>query len=180
MRELFRGRNGAFFQGTRQHLCGLAAASLCALATCGCSLTVPMPGLGGDDLPTGSIKVKSGSPFASEMDAEDWRRAKSALDTALDPQGNGASVAWSNPETGTKGSFVPLAQPFPKDDGICRSFAVVLELKGQVGRSLRSSACRRNGGDWTVGKVTPAKPAVATKPQKNTNLAERDLGTHLR
>ena len=61
---------------------------------------------------------------------EDWRRAKSALDTALDPQGNGASVAWDNPTSGAKGSFLPLAQPYPKDDGICRPFAAHLALKG--------------------------------------------------
>lgn len=34
---------------------------------------------------------------------------------ALDPQGNGAPVHWSNPRTGSKGSFVQAGKPYPSD-----------------------------------------------------------------
>lgn len=151
---------------------------MCGLALSACSLSVPMAGLGADDGPTGSIKPTDRPSFAAEMDAEDWRRAKSALDTALDPQGNGASVAWANPQSGAKGAFVPIALAFPKDDKICRPFSANIALKGQSERALRSSACRRNGGEWVVG---PAKPMqhFAKAPQKNNNLAERDTNTQL-
>ena len=184
MRELVLNPYGAFLNRARQRLYRLLAAATCCTVATGCSLTVPLPGLGSDTTPTGSIKAASGSPFASEMDAEDWRRAKSAMETALDPQGNGASVGWSNPQSGAKGAFVPLAQPYPKDDGICRAFSAVLEFKGNMGRKLRSSACRRNGGDWVVGAVTPMANAANAHyphlPQKSGNLAERETDTQLR
>jgi surface antigen len=47
------------------------------------------------------------SSLAGILDAEDWRRAKAALSTALDPQGNGSLVGWDNPDSGNKGSFTP-------------------------------------------------------------------------
>lgn len=137
-----------------------------------------MAGLGTDDAPTGSIKPIERSALSAEMDAEDWRRAKSALDTALDPQGNGASVRWENPVSGSKGSFIPVAQAFPKDDAICREFAAQLVLKGRSGRAFRSSACRKNGGEWMLGSIKPVG-RVADVPKKNNNLAERDTNTQL-
>lgn len=149
---------------------GGALASACSM---------PVPGLSLDEGPTGAIKSPVTSPFSAEMDGEDWRRAKSALDTALDPQGNGAKVAWDNPQSGAKGAFIPLAQPYPKDDGICRAFTARIETKGRDARSLRSSACRRNGGDWIVGKITPVSDKGETLAGRAENLAERDTGTHL-
>lgn len=164
-----------------RRLTGAALLLAGAAATAGCSLSVPMHGAITDDAPTGTIK-KTGpmSPFSSQMDAEDWRRAKSALDTALDPQGNGTSVAWANPKSGAKGSFVPLAQVYPKGDGICRSFAARVETKGEAEKVLHSSACRVNSGDWMVGQVTPAPPAKEAQSRKNDALAERDTNTQLR
>ena len=46
------------------------------------------------------------SSLASLLDAEDWRRAKAALSTALDPQGNGSLVGWDNPDSGNKGRLI--------------------------------------------------------------------------
>lgn len=140
----------------RLYLFGVTSAQIVAigLGLAGCSLSIPLPGISTDDSPTGSIKTSNPSPFSAEMDGEDWRRAKSALETALDPQGNGARVAWENPQSGAKGSFAPMAQPFPKDDGICRLFQAQVALKGRSENRMRSMACRRNGGDWVVGRVT--------------------------
>ena len=147
------------------------------LTVSGCALPVAIPGMG-DEVPTGTIVHAVGSPFSSEMDVEDWRRAKSALDTALDPQGNGAKVAWDNPRSGAKGAFVPLAQPFPKDDGICRAFSARVEVQGHAPRSLKSSACRRNGGEWIVGRIVPMADEKADLRKPAAKLAERDSATH--
>lgn len=144
----------------------------------GCALPVSMPGMG-DEVSTGTIKPTVVSPFSAEMDVEDWRRAKSALETALDPQGNGAKVAWDNPQTGAKGAFVPLAQPYPKEDGICRAFTARVEVQGRAPRMLKSSACRRNGGDWIVGNVVPIADRNAASRKPAEKLAERDMATHL-
>lgn len=180
MRELLRIFYGALSASVRQHLCRIGSVVIGASLLSACSLSVPMPGLGSDEASTGSIKPAVVSPFSAEMDAEDWRRAKSALDTALDPQGNGAKVAWDNPTSGAKGSFVPLAQPFPKDDGICRAFTALVEIQGKGTRASRSSACRRNGGEWIVGQVKPIIEKFAVATPKARNLAERDTGTQLK
>lgn len=158
-----------------------ALLALCGGWLAGCALTVPMGSAVTDDVPTGTIKpAEHPSPFSPGMDAEDWRRAKSALDTALDPQGNGASVSWANPASGARGSFVPLAQVYPKGDGICRSFAAHVAVRGGAETVLHSSACRVNSGDWVVGQVSAAPDRKDRSPKKSDNLAERDTGTQLR
>jgi surface antigen len=155
----------------------LLVAGVCGGLLAACSLTVPMNN-GTEDMPTGSIKRSANlSPFSAEMDAEDWRRAKSALDTALDPQGNGASVAWDNPTSGAKGSFMPMSQPYPKDDGICRPFTAHLNLKGEPERVVQSSACRVNSGDWIVGRILPLP--IKALPRKSNNLADRTMSPHV-
>jgi surface antigen len=154
----------------------VVVAGICGQWLAACSLSVPM-GKGTEDIPTGTIKRAALSPFSAEMDAEDWRRAKSALDTALDPQGNGASVAWENPTSGAKGSFVPMAQPYPKDDGICRPFTAHLNLKGEPERVIASSACRVNSGDWIVGRVLPLSAKTPTRT--SNNLADRGKSSHV-
>jgi hypothetical protein len=68
----------------------------------------PFMSPGSEDDVAGSVPKWS---FAGLLDAEDWRRAKVALSTALDPQGNGSLVGWDNPDTGNKGSFTPVGKP---------------------------------------------------------------------
>ena len=146
--------------------CGRAAAarfggSLAVIAVAvwlgGCSTAIPLPSLLGDGDVTGSIR-QSVSPLSSALDAEDWRRAKSALSVALDPQGNGAPVDWDNPESGVKGSFIPAGDAFPADEKICRAF--VAELGGSApAQNLRGLGCRDKSGDWTIADVKPSKKA---------------------
>ncbi|MGH6800680.1 MAG: RT0821/Lpp0805 family surface protein [Methylocella sp.] len=69
--------------------------------------------------------------LAGLLDAEDWRRAKAALSTALDPQGNGSLVGWDNPDSGNKGSFTPVGKPFPMEAGICRVFLAEVDREGE-------------------------------------------------
>ena len=180
MRELLRIVYAAGARGARRGVCAGAACTVTSLILSACSLPVSVPGMSLDDTTTGSIRPVNGSPFSKDMDAEDWRRAKSALDTALDPQGNGAKVAWENPMSGAKGAFTPLAQPYPKDDGICRAFTASVEIQGRGAQALRSSACRRNGEEWIVGRISNVTMTHSgPKAQAPENLAERDIATHL-
>jgi hypothetical protein len=76
---------------------------------------------------TGSIspapEIQKSIPFLSvELNDEDQRRARSALALALDPIGAGTAVNWDNPDTRRKGVFIPVGQPFVKNDDICRAF----------------------------------------------------------
>lgn len=143
--------------------CALVAAAAATL--CGCSLSLPSnsPALGIDYEATGSIAKPAPapatpaiSPLSRRLDAEDWRRARAALGVALDPQGNGATVAWDNPQTGRRGSFVPVAAPYPVDGQVCRAF--VARIDGEPHDQLQGSACRVGAtDDWDVKDVKPFK-----------------------
>jgi surface antigen len=133
------------------------AACLTALALSGCSVSMPLSPFGknSEDV-TGSI-AKS-NPLSRALDSEDWRRAKAALSTALDPQGNGETVNWDNPETGAKGSFVAVAHAYPSDYGICRAFISNISAK-EASESLQGTACRDKLGEWSLSDVRPWKRA---------------------
>ena len=105
---------------------------------------------------TGSIPKRSaaGSPLSTDLDVEDWRRAKGALAIALDPQGNGGVVKWENPETETSGTFTPVAQPYVKENEICRAFVATIVFPGRTS-SLQGTGCRVAAGEWEIGDVRP-------------------------
>lgn len=104
---------------------------------------------------TGSIAQRS-NPLSRQLDAEDWRRAKAAMGTALDPQGNGASVGWENKQSGAKGSFVPVAQAYPTDEKICRAFLAKIEAPGGA-EDMQGTACRDASSEWDIRDVRPWK-----------------------
>lgn len=131
------------------------AACLTALTLGGCSVSMPMSPFGkSGNVITGSIAKPN--PLSRILDNEDWRRAKAALSTALDPQGNGETVNWDNPQTGAKGSFVAVAQAYPSDDGVCRAFISNINVK-EAAESLQGTACRDKLGEWSLSNVRPWK-----------------------
>lgn len=137
------------------------AVGLLGLCAGGCSMSFPMASLLPEDEPkvtgsTGAVAAKPASPLSPELGEEDWRRARGALAVALDPQGNGASVSWDNPDSGFKGAFTPVGQPFVKSDEICRAF--LTSLAGDKGSSsLQGTACRPSGGEWAIKDLKPWK-----------------------
>ncbi len=133
------------------------AVAIGGAALSGCSTVIPLPSLISRDDVTGSIP-KSPSPLSSSLDAEDWRRAKAALAVALDPQGNGAAVAWDNPLSGARGQFTPVGDARPSDDKICRAFLAEIG-GGAPAQTLQAVACRDKTGEWSVGEVKPWKKA---------------------
>jgi surface antigen len=98
-----------------------------------------------DDV-TGSI---SKVPFGALLDEEDRRREKAALATALDPQGNGASVHWENPRSGNNGSLTAVGPAYPADSRICRAFVGTLKTADVV-KSVQATACAVAAGEWVV------------------------------
>ena len=96
------------------------------------------------------------SPIASLLEPEDWRRAKAALSTALDPQGNGSLVGWENPDSGNKGTFTPVGKAYPLNAEICRVFLAELDRKGNE-QSLQGTACADKQGEWTIAEAKPWK-----------------------
>jgi surface antigen len=143
----------------------LCAALLAASAAGGCSIAVPMGSPSalwrgsterapGEDV-TGSI-AKPPEKLSQALDAEDWRRASAAMNTALDPQGSGAGVNWDNPQTGARGSITPVGSAFPLDGKICRTFRADLAAK-EAHESLEGAACREKTAEWSLTRVRPRK-----------------------
>jgi surface antigen len=102
-------------------------------------------------LPPGQV-----SPFSPKLDEEDWRRARAAMATALDPQGNGGNVLWDNTDSGNKGSFAPVGNPFLIKDEICRNFVAVVSLK-EPDQWFQGSACRVSTSEWAIKDVLVGK-----------------------
>lgn len=138
-------------------MASLPALLVSAALAGGCSITLPFMGKALDDEPevvsTAALPTtKSALSFSADLGSEDLRRAHAALGVALDPQGNGAAVAWSNPESGAKGQFTPVGSPFLKNDEICRSFIASTELQsGQIWQ--QGTACRLSGSDWLLKEL---------------------------
>lgn len=133
----------------------------------GCSVSFPILGLSSkaeDEVATtssvlpsrGSSKPSALSSLAAELGPEDLRRADGAMAVALDPQGNGASVSWDNPQSGSKGSFTPVGGPFLRSDEICRAFVAAVQTQTKPAK-LQGMACRPSGGEWAVKDVKPWK-----------------------
>ncbi|WP_293811516.1 RT0821/Lpp0805 family surface protein [uncultured Bosea sp.] len=150
----------------------LAAVVLLAVFSAGCSVSFPILGLSskGEDevaatsaMTTSSVLPARGGdrtgPFhglASELGPEDMRRADGAMSVALDPQGNGAAVSWDNPQSGIKGSFIPVGGPFLRSDEICRAFIASVQTQTRPIK-LQGTACRPSGGEWAVKDMGPWK-----------------------
>lgn len=113
-------------------------------------------GLSGDRLHS-EIRGAGGLALSRKLDVEDWRRARAALATALDPQGNGSAVAWDNPQSGRRGSFIPVAAPYPADGQVCRAFIAKIDAVPDK-EVVQGAACRVAGtDDWDVKDLKPFK-----------------------
>ncbi|MBM3562950.1 MAG: hypothetical protein FJX48_07315 [Alphaproteobacteria bacterium] len=142
---------------------GLIMLTATAGGLAGCSIAVPMaaepsPMWGGARVTpdvTGAIP-KSPPKLSRALDSEDHRRAIAAMSTALDPQGSGASVNWDNPQTGAKGSFTPVGQPYPLQGMICRAFHADIAVN-ETQESLQGAACREKTAEWALTDVKPLK-----------------------
>jgi surface antigen len=122
----------------------------------GCSMALPIPPLLSPGSKEDSLGTVPKAPLASLLDAEDWRRAKAALSTALDPQGNGLQVGWDNPDSGNRGSFIPVGKPYPLEAGICRVFLAEVDRKGDE-HTMQGTACSDKRGEWTIAETKPWK-----------------------
>jgi surface antigen len=135
------------------------AAALAALSVGACSIAFPIPSLLVDPDTTSSLRSPTRSPLSPELDEEDWRRAKSALAVALDPQGSGTTVSWDNPDSARRGNITPVGQPFASDGEVCRAFLATVTGKSAAS-SLQGTACRPSGGEWLIKDVKPWKKPV--------------------
>ncbi len=137
-----------------------------SVAVGGCALSVPIASPSNanaatEDDATGAIPA---APLQRLLGPEDWRRAKAALATALDPQGDGSPVNWDNPQSGVKGSFAAMGKAYPSDARICRRFKTEIDRK-TGGVTMQGLACADKNGEWTIAEIAaPQKDATSAPP----------------
>ena len=140
-----------------------------ALSSAGCSLTMHLASLQADPETTATATVqRAASPLDPSLDEEDWRRAQSALNLAVDPQGSGQPVNWDNPTTKRKGSFAPAGNLVLVENTVCRPFTATLVQAGSGQAALRESrhtgqACRVGPGEWALRQTQPAETTAKIK-----------------
>lgn len=148
-------RGCRFFLSLSAHrLAQLCLGSLVPQVLAGCSMSFPIsPLVTVHEDTTGAIPQPA---MAKLLEPEDWRRAKAALSTALDPQGNGSMVGWENPDSGNKGSFTPVGNAYPQNSEICRVFLAEVHSRGDA-QTLRGTACSEKGEEWVIAEAKPWK-----------------------
>lgn len=114
-------------------------------------MSFPMASLmPGDDVTASNSTV----PFGRMLDEEGRRREIAALATALDPQGDGATVKWDNGKSGDRGAITAVGKAYNADGKVCRAFVGEL-WQGDKIHKLQGSACAISAGEWKVTEVRP-------------------------
>ena len=109
-------------------------------------MSFPMASLMPADGVTGSVATV---PFGGMLDEEDRRREKAALATAMDPQGDGATVHWENTKSGAKGAVTAVGRAYPSDGKVCRAFLSDL-TRDTAQRTMQGTACTLSAGEWVL------------------------------
>jgi len=81
--------------------------------------------------------------------AKDWTLFTDTLNNALNDGADGATSAWENPSTGSRGEITPVDTR--EVNGMrCRNTRVVTSAQGLTARS-DYLLCRAADGEWTFG-----------------------------
>jgi surface antigen len=99
----------------------------------------------------GWIALLKNTP-AERFDDEDIGMFVAAAKTALDAEGEPKPVAWSNPATGSGGSFTELDKSVAKDGSPCKRLRITTYAKGRSEKAATWSACKGSDGRWRFGK----------------------------
>jgi surface antigen len=90
----------------------------------------------------------------------DWLYARGALGLALTGAVDGPPVLWTNPETGSRGTFRPASPMEARDGLMCRRF-LATRISSAQEDTVEGKACQTPGGQWDVAEVQ-APTATAT------------------
>ncbi len=101
-----------------------------------------------DDEPVGSIKPKPSS-LERAYDSRDWRIAEPVLASSLRAPGDAEPAVWSDAETGARGEFVALDEPFVQEGRLCRRFVARL-TDAKAAKKLEAVGCPDDSGDVAI------------------------------
>ncbi len=120
-------------------------------------MSFPMASLmPGDDVTASNSPV----PFGRMLDEEDRRRETAALATALDPQGDGATVKWANEKSGSRGAVTAVGKAYNAEAKVCRAFVSELRQRASI-HKVQGIACAESAGEWKVTESKPVRPEAS-------------------
>ena len=131
--------------------------ALCA-TTSGCSLSYKLDSFMGKDAEKPELTTQSVASPGTEsvMPPEtDLAYAKRAATLVVTRTDKGASVPWSNPGTGARGTVTPVADAYTQDGTLCRDFLASYIHDGAESW-LQGDACARKG-KWAVRSLRTLK-----------------------
>lgn len=88
------------------------------------------------------------APAASFTDV-DWQMAEETVTEALDTRGDGETLEWSNPESGSSGAVTVTAASPPVPGKWCRQ-ATVRNRSAKASGESTYRLCRDEEGHWKV------------------------------
>lgn len=85
------------------------------------------------------------------LDKVDRAYVAQTANRALESNRSGQSSSWSNPNSGSSGTFTPTRTThlFPRDGKDCREFRQTITVGGRS-ETARGTACRRADGTWRI------------------------------
>lgn len=107
---------------------------------------------------TGSIAQQSAAaaPSTKMPPAFDLAYARAAASEVLKRNEKDASLPWSNPHSGARGTVTPLASAYTQDGHTCRNF-LASYVNDTVQSWLQGEACEEQKGAWRVRTIKPWK-----------------------
>jgi hypothetical protein len=105
---------------------------------------------------TGSLPLqpREGERSGGGIHPVDWKLTSTALSEALNQKDEGASIPWSNTQTGSRGTVTPVKAAYIKEGFACRDF-----LASHIGDGRESwyegTACRIHRGEWEIRSTRP-------------------------
>ncbi len=111
----------------------------------------------------GLLGVVAGSAVGHNLDHRDCAAARLALQQ-IGNAPTGQLIPWSDPATGSKGSYMATAAEYtdPRSGLICRPVSNSYYLNGHqpvVGET--GNTCRDANGDWSMQQAAPSSGATA-------------------
>jgi surface antigen len=101
----------------------------------------------------GWIAVLKDTP-AERFDEEDLGLFAAAAKSALNAGDGAQPVVWSNPSTGSGGSFTELGHSVGKGGEPCKRMRISVYARQRPERSVTWTACRDGTGHWQLLKAS--------------------------
>ena len=81
------------------------------------------------------------------LESEDWDALEDTAQHSLEYGSTDEPVPWVNPDSGTEGTFTPIATHEGPEDQVCREYAVDAIIDGRE-EVVYGTACRLPDGSW--------------------------------